>query len=70
MPGIVLEAVKRTFRLGNRTLSDPSPNMTPEKVRAFYQTSYPELANAAIHGPTLEGKTNVYVFKVAVGTKG
>ena len=70
MPTIVLEPVQRTFRLGNRSLPDPSPTMTPEKVRAFYQTSYPELANAAIHGPTLEGKSNVYVFKVAVGTKG
>ena len=70
MPTIVLEPVRRTFRLGNRSLPDPSPTMTPEKVRAFHQASYPELANAAIHGPTLEGKINVYVFKVAVGTKG
>lgn len=70
MSGIVLESVKRIFRLGNRSLPDPSPTMTPEKVRAFHQTAYPELANAAIHGPTLEGKSNVYVFKVAVGTKG
>ena len=69
MPGIVLESVKRTFRLGNRNLSDPSPNMTPEKVRAFYQTSYPELANAAIHGPTLEGKSNVYTSRSRLGRR-
>jgi PRTRC genetic system protein C len=70
MSGLTLEAVRRSFKLGNRRFSDPNPNLSPDQVRSFLQASYPELANAAIHGPTLEGKTNVYVFKVAVGTKG
>ena len=67
---LTLERVKRVFKLANRTIGDPNPSLSPEKVREFLQVSYPELASASIHGPVVENKVAEYTFKVSIGTKG
>ncbi len=43
--------LRRIFRLGDLTLADPNPNMTPEQVRTFYKTEHAELATAGIGSP-------------------
>jgi PRTRC genetic system protein C len=66
---------RRYFYHGTMKLADPNPEFTPEQVKTFYATSYPDLANATIHtkGEEVAGngnKTVNYEFKRAVGTKG
>jgi len=60
----------REFRYNGVRLADPSPNFTLEQVRDFYANTYPEIINAEIEGPTIEGAQQVYSFRRAVGTKG
>ncbi len=62
--------MKRVFKYGNRTLEDPSKNMTPDEVMQFYSATYPELTTSNVHGPKMEGDKAVYEFKTTVGTKG
>lgn len=59
----------RRFVYNGTTLADPSPGMSPEKVREFYSSEYPELANAAISTTTKDG-VMTYAFTRAIGTKG
>lgn len=60
----------REFRYNGVRLADPSPNFTLEQVRDFYANTYPEILNADIDGPAVEGAQQVYTFRRAVGTKG
>ena len=60
----------REFRYNGVRLADPSPNFTLDQVRDFYANTYPEILNADIDGPNVEGTQQVYTFRRAVGTKG
>lgn len=51
-------------------LTDPNDSMSPEEVMKFYSGNYPELTNATISGPKVEGGKAIYSFKTVVGTKG
>lgn len=51
-------------------LSDPNGSMSPEEVMKFYSGNYPELTNATLSGPKVEGGKAIYSFKTVVGTKG
>lgn len=51
-------------------LDDPNSTMTPEEVMKFYSGKHPELTNATISGPKVEGGKAVYNLKTSVGTKG
>ena len=62
--------VTRSFKVGNRVLPDPNPNLTPEAVKDLYAAQYPELASAAVEGPELRNGQQVYTFPRQVGTKG
>lgn len=59
----------REFKYAGVVLKD-LPGHTIEQVREFYATLYPEIINAAIEGPTIDGAKTVYEFRRAVGTKG
>lgn len=52
------------------TLDDPSSGMTVDEVRKHYSGKYPELTNATISGPKVEGGKANYSFKTTAGTKG
>lgn len=65
-----LTGLKRIFKFGNRTLSDPDKSMTPDEVMNFYAGTYPELTTSNVHGPKVEDGQAVYEFKTTVGTKG
>lgn len=64
------ETTVRSFSYQSVTLTDPNPDFTPEQVREFYATIYPEIISAAIEGPEPVGSKLVYTFARAVGTKG
>lgn len=65
-----LIGLKRVFKFGNKTLSDPDKSMTPDEVMNFYAGTYPELTTSNVHGPKVEDGQAVYEFKTTVGTKG
>ena len=65
-----ITGLKREFKMGNRVLSDPNKQMSPEDVMAFYAGTYPELTTSTCHGPKVDGDKAVYEFKTVVGTKG
>lgn len=65
-----LTGLKRVFKFGNKTLSDPDKSMTPDEVMNFYAGTYPELTTSNVHGPKVEDGQAVYEFKTTVGTKG
>lgn len=62
--------VKRIFEYNNLSLEDPDSTMTPEAVKQFYTTVYPELSQAIIGEVERRGDTLVYPITRAVGTKG
>ncbi len=65
-----IKEVKRAFKYGSLELKDPDVSMTPEAVMSFYGSVYPELTQAVIEGPEIDGDTMRYEFRKAVGTKG
>lgn len=62
--------LKREFKLKDKKLPDPNPNLTPDEVMAFYSNQHPELVTSNVFGPTINGDVAVYEFKTTVGTKG
>lgn len=70
MGGLKVESVKRTFKFKTLTLPDPNRLLNPEEVKASYALTHPELVNAKVIGPVLEGDVMEYTFQTSVGTKG
>lgn len=60
----------RVFNYGSMALKDPDPKMTPEEVKEFYSSVYPELTQSVIEGPEYGEGTITYSFEKTVGTKG
>jgi len=67
---IKVEKLERVFLFNGVKLPDPSPDFTVEQVRDTYVNTYPELATAAIEGPSPVDGTMQYTFSRAVGAKG
>lgn len=51
-------------------LSDPDPNLSPQKVLNFYTSLYPTLTTATIEGPEIKDDSLQYEFVSTLGTKG
>lgn len=66
--------IPRKFILkeGNKTieLPDPSPTMSPDKVREFYEDDYPDLVNAKVSSGDIKDDCIEYEFNRSLGTKG
>jgi PRTRC genetic system protein C len=67
---VTVVELKRVFEYNSIELKDPDINMTPTEVMSFYSNVYPELTQAVIEGPEVNGDTEKYEFRKAVGTKG
>jgi PRTRC genetic system protein C len=67
---VKVEKLERVFLFNGAKLPDPNPEFSVEQVRDMYVNTYPELATAAIEGPTPVSGTMQYVFTRAVGAKG
>lgn len=67
---VEVQTLRTVYRYQGRELAAPDGSFSPEQVRQFYQTMFPELVTAEILGPdTSDGKL-VYEFRRNVGTKG
>lgn len=67
---IKVESLERSFEYLGVRLPDPDPSMTVEQVRDVYVNSYPELATAAVEGPSPVNGRLQFTFVRAVGAKG
>lgn len=67
---VKVEKLERVFVFNGAHLPDPNPEFSVEQVRDMYVNTYPELATAAIEGPTPVNRAMQYVFTRAVGAKG
>ena len=62
--------LSREFSYNGVKLPDPNPWMTPEEVRQFYASQYPDITTASITGPEADGEKLRYSFTRAIGSKG
>ena len=62
--------MSREFSYMGVKLPDPNPAMTPEEVRQFFATQFPDITTASITGPEAEGDKLHYSFTRAIGSKG
>ena len=67
--------LKREFRYTDKDkkviyLSDPNPKFTTEEALKFYIGTYPELTNALIEGPKIEGDKAVFSISTKAGQLG
>lgn len=62
--------MSREFSYNGVKLSDPNLTMTPEEVRQFFATQYPDIITASITGPEAEGDKLRYSFTRAIGSQG
>jgi len=67
---IRVESLERSFSYLGTRFPDPDPSMTVEQVRDVYVNSYPELATAAVEGPSPANGRLEYTFTRALGAKG
>lgn len=65
-----VEVLQRRFRYQGVVLPDPDPNMSVEQVRDLYVATYPDLATAAVEGPSPVDGWMECTFTRAVGAKG
>ena len=64
------QTAPRVFLHNAARLPDPDPSMTPDEVRRYFAPQYPDLHNAAVKGPSIEGGERVFTFTRAIGVKG
>lgn len=67
---VKIQKLERVFLFNGAKLPDPNPEFSVEQVRDMYVNTYPELATAAVEGPTPASGAMQYVFSRAVGAKG
>ncbi len=65
-----VSVLEREFVFNGTKLPDPASSLSVEQVRDMYVATYPELATAAIEGPTPVNGKMQYTFTRAVGAKG
>ena len=65
-----ITAMVRTFSYNGLHLPDPDSRLTPEQVRDFHASAYPEITTASVEGPEASDGALKYRFTRALGTKG
>lgn len=65
-----IQSLTRVFTYNGVQLPDPNPELSVEEVRDMYVATYPELATAAVEGPSPVNDKMQYTFTRAVGVKG
>jgi len=67
---VTVDVLERSFCYQGIRLPDPDASLTVEQVRDIYVSTYPELATAAVEGPSPVNGRMEYTFTRAVGAKG
>lgn len=60
----------RVFKYNGATFPDPDPNMSAEEVKDLLSAAHPDLTNAELSEPVVNGNKLTYSFVRQVGTKG
>lgn len=67
---LVAKPIVRKFIYNGTELPDPNPAASVDACRDIFAHTHPEIATAAIDGPTQRGEVQTYTFVKSVGTKG
>ena len=62
--------IKKDGKNKDIELTDPNGDMSPEEVMKFYSGTYPELTNAVVEGPKVEGDKASYTISTKAGKLG
>lgn len=62
--------ITRKFEYNGIGLTDPGSSLSPDAVREFYSTQFPELTNAVVEGPFTKDSVSTFKFVRAAGAKG
>ena len=65
-----VKKIVRKFKYNGVDLPDPNPALNISEVQGIFANTHPEIANAAVDGPTQKGEVQTYTFVRSVGTKG
>lgn len=69
-----VQVLKRVFPFSkngvSKTLPDPNPQWTPQKVKEHYVQAHPELINSYVGEPKISKDVITYEFITQTGTKG
>lgn len=65
-----VDSLEREFVYNGVKLPDPNADLSVEEVRDMYVPTYPELATAAVEGPSPVNGRMQYTFTRSVGVKG
>lgn len=65
-----VDSLEREFVYNGVKLPDPNADLSVEEVRDMYVPTYPELATAAVEGPSPVNGRMQYKFTRSVGVKG
>jgi len=60
---VVIERVRRIFKLGALELEDPAPDLSPEDAIALYAPNFPQVQGATLAAPEVRGD-GVLVYRV------
>jgi PRTRC genetic system protein C len=64
------QPLARVFAFNGMELKDPNPQASDTDAVRILSASYPELANAKIEPPKIEGGKAIHNLKVVAATKG
>ena len=67
---LTVSKITRKFSYNGVNLPDPNPSLSLNEVLGIFANTHPEIANAALDGPTVKGDTHTYTFIKSVGEKG
>ena len=64
------EFIPRVFKYDNKELSDPNPQMSPDRVKSFFANEFPELSTSNVSGPEYKDGKAYYTFSNSFKPKG
>ena len=67
---MTIRPLTRIFKLGDTELPDPNPEASPEEVQRIYAATHPQIVNASLKEPVVDGETVTHEFVTKIGTKG
>lgn len=68
MSELLITTAKRAFQLNDLKLPDPDPSMPLDDVLELYSNQYPELTNATMEEPEINGEGTEAIYRIKVNT--
>ena len=67
---IETQKLPRVFKFKERELTEPNEDYTVQQCIDFYANIYPEINNAKVTGPKIQGDSLVYTLGEVLGQHG